>query len=93
MKGDVAAFRAALSERADDFVAVSQRGKAAGAVHHQFGIGDDYVLVIDEWDSPANFEQFFSDPELQKFIGDVGGDTSAPPDITIAEAVDSSDKF
>jgi hypothetical protein len=93
VKGDSAKFRTALGEKGDKFKEISERGKAAGAIHHQFGIGEDYVLVIDEWDSPANFEAFFSDPQLQEFIGSVGGDTSAPPEIVVAEAVDSTDKF
>jgi hypothetical protein len=32
-----------------------------------------------------------SDPEA--FIATVGGDTSAPPDITVTEAIDSADQF
>ena len=93
MSGDVATFRAALTDRGDDFVAISERGKAAGAVHHRFGIGDGFVLVVDEWEAADQFEKFFSDPELQKFIGEVGGDVSSPPDITITEAVSSPDEF
>jgi quinol monooxygenase YgiN len=93
VKGDVAKFRSALAERADEFVAVAEKGKAAGAIHHRFGIGDGYVLVVDEWGSGEQFEKFFGDPALQEFIGSIGGDTSAPPDITVTEAVASPDEF
>ncbi|HLY34850.1 MAG TPA: hypothetical protein VKQ07_09985 [Jatrophihabitantaceae bacterium] len=93
MNGDVDTFRRALSERSGEFVKISSRGRESGAVHHQFGIGDGYVLVVDEWDSAEQFQAFFSDPELQQFIGEVGGDTSAPPEITVVEAVASADKF
>lgn len=37
-------------------------GKAAGAIHHRFGIGDGFVAVIDEWESVEHFQKFFSNP-------------------------------
>lgn len=61
---DTSAFRKALSERADEFQAVSSRAQGAGAIHHRFGIGDGYVFVTDEWTSKAAFDEFFSNPEL-----------------------------
>ncbi|KAA1419506.1 hypothetical protein F0U44_13850 [Nocardioides humilatus] len=90
---DVELFQKSLDARGDEFVAISQRGKAAGAIHHEFGVGPDYVLVIDEWDTAENFEAFFTSPELQAFIPTIGGDTSVPPEITFATALDSLDKF
>jgi quinol monooxygenase YgiN len=51
------------------------------------------VLVVDEWETPQDFEKFFGDPDLQAFIGSIGGDTSAPPEMTITEAVSSADEF
>ena len=66
---------------------------SVGAIHHRFGVGDGYVLVMDEWESPQDFEKFFGDPDLQAFIASIGGDTSAPPDLTITEAISSADEF
>lgn len=91
--GDTDAFRKALTERSDEFQAISERSRTVGAIHHRFGVGDGYVLVVDEWESPQQFEAFFTDPKLQQFIGEVGGDTSTPPDITVTEAVVSADMF
>ncbi|MFF2316512.1 hypothetical protein ACFVTE_09605 [Arthrobacter sp. NPDC058097] len=34
-----------------------------------------------------------SDPELKTFIGSVGGDPNAAPQITVGQAIDSPDKF
>ena len=51
------------------------------------------MLVVDEWDSVAHFEKFFSTPELQAFIGSTGGDPNTPPEITVTEAVESADQF
>jgi quinol monooxygenase YgiN len=70
----------------------AESAKAAGAIHHRFGIGDGYVVVVDEWESPSAFEAFMSDPELQQFIASAGA-AAGPPDVTITEAVRSPDEF
>ena len=92
-QGDTDKFRRSLEERADEFAKISEESKGVGGLHHRFGIGDGFVLVVDEWESVEQFEKFFGDPELQAFIGTVGGDTSAPPEITVAEAISSVDEF
>jgi hypothetical protein len=91
--GDTNVFRKSLKERGDDYVEVTGRAREAGALHHQFAVGDGFVLVIDEWESAGAFEKFFSDPQLMTFIGSVGGDTSVAPETTFGESVDSPDKF
>jgi len=93
MKGDVAKFRQALRDRAGEFEKVAERGREAGALHHRFGAGDGYVLIVDEWEHAEQFQAFFGDPELQAFVGSVGGDHSAPPEITVTEAISSPDEF
>lgn len=91
--GDTSVFTKSLEERADEFRDFRARGQEAGAIHHQFAIGDGFVLIIDEWESTEAFEKFFGDPELQAFVGSVGGDPNKAPEIIVAEAVDSPDKF
>ena len=91
-KGDTAVFRQALRERADEFAKISDASKSVGGLHHRFGVGDGFALVIDEWASVEQFQQFFSDPALQAFIGTVGA-AQEPPEITVAEAVASADEF
>ncbi len=49
-------------------------------------------MVVDEWESADHFQRFFADPELQSFIASTGAD-SAPPELTITEAVSSADEF
>ena len=51
-----------------------------------------FVLIVDEWASIADFQQFFANPDLQAFIGSVGGDPAAP-EITVTEALASPDEF
>jgi hypothetical protein len=91
-QGDTERFRQALTERADEFADFGERARAAGAIHHRFGVGDGLVVVVDEWGTIDQFQQFFSDPQLQAFIASTGA-ASGPPDLTITEAVASSDQF
>jgi hypothetical protein len=91
-QGDTAKFGQALTDRAGEFAKIADMAKAAGGVHHRFGIGDGFVVIVDEWESVEHFQQFFSDPDLQAFIGSVGA-APAPPEITVAEAVSSPDQY
>lgn len=92
VSGDTSVFTKSLEERADEYRNWGERGQAAGAIHHQFAIGQGFVLVIDEWESLEAFQKFFGDPEIQAFIGSVGGDPNVAPEITVGESVDSPDK-
>jgi len=91
-QGNTDAFRRAMADRADEFVKTSEASRAAGAIHHRFAVGDGFVQVVDEWDSFEHFQQFFSNPELQAFIGSVGA-APQPPEVTVAEAIASPDQF
>jgi hypothetical protein len=91
-QGDTAKFGQALTDRAGEFAKIADMAKAAGGVHHRFGLGDGFVVIVDEWESVEHFQQFFSNPDLQAFIGSVGA-APAPPEITVAEAVSSPDQY
>jgi quinol monooxygenase YgiN len=91
--GDTARFRRALTERAGEFEKVRDSARQSGAIHHRFGIGDGFVVVMDEWESAEHFERFFADPDLQAFISSTGAVSDAPPEITVTEAVASPDQF
>jgi quinol monooxygenase YgiN len=90
--GDTGKFRQSLTERAGEYEKIAGMARAAGGVHHRFGIGDGFVLVVDEWESADHFGQFFANPELHEFIGSVGGDPGQP-EITVTEAVSSPDQY
>ena len=90
--GDTATFRQALADRTEEFAKLKESAMAAGGIHHRFGVGDGFVLVVDEWESLQHFERFFGDPSLQAFIGTLGADP-VPPEITVAEAVASPDQY
>jgi hypothetical protein len=91
-QGDTAKFRRALTERSGEFAKISDMARSAGGIHHRFGVGDGFVMIIDEWETAEQFQQFFSNPDLQAFIGSVGA-APAPPEITVAEAVASPDQY
>jgi hypothetical protein len=89
---DTDAFQKALAERGSEFKDIGDRAQGVGAIHHRFGVGDGFVMVVDEWETAAAFETFFGDPELQAFIGGIGA-SPAPPEITVTEVVSSPDEF
>jgi hypothetical protein len=91
-QGDTDVFRRSLTERAADLEKMAARARAAGGIHHRFGIGDGFVMVVDEWETVEQFQSFFADPEIQAFIGSVGA-APTPPEILIAEAVSSPDQY
>jgi quinol monooxygenase YgiN len=91
-KGDTARFQRALVDRADEFAKIAEGARAVGGLHHRFGVGDGYVLIVDEWESVEHFQKFMADPDLQAFIGSVGG-APEPPEVIVAEAITSPDEF
>ena len=74
------------------FAKISEESKGVGELHHRFGIGDGFVLVVDEWESVEQFQAFMANPDLQAFIGSVGG-APVPPEVIVAEAITSPDEF
>ena len=92
IRGDTARFSQALKDRASEFAQIADRAKTVGAIHHQFGVGDGYVMVVDEWETADPFQKFFSDPDLQAFITSVGG-LAGPPEMTVGTAMQSADQF
>ena len=90
--GDTAKFGQAMADRASEFAEIGDRTKSAGGIHHRFGVGDGFIVVVDEWESVQHFESFFSDPNLQAFIGSAGADPG-PPELIVAEAISSPDQY
>ena len=91
-KGDTAVFQQALAGRAGEFEKNGAASRAVGGVHHRFGIGDGYVMVVDEWESIEQFQQFFANPEMQAWIGTLGA-APEPPEMIVAQAVSSPDEY
>jgi len=84
--GDTATFRQGLEERTAEFQKVVSTAQGQGCLHHQFGIGDGFALVVDEWESVEQFQQFMADPDVQAFIASTGA-SPEPPLVIVAEAL------
>jgi quinol monooxygenase YgiN len=91
-QGDTAKFRQALVDRAAEFEEIADRAQEVGAIHHRFGVGDGFVVIVDEWESVDHFQKFMADPDLQAFIASVGA-AGGPPEMIVSEAVSSPDEF
>jgi quinol monooxygenase YgiN len=92
-QGDVAKFHQAITEHADQFAQFARDARTSGGgIHHRFGVGDGYVVVIDEWESVEHFQKFFANPDLQALIA-ASGAAAGPPEITIAEAISTPDEY
>jgi quinol monooxygenase YgiN len=91
-QGDTAKFVQSMKDRADEFKKISEDSKAVGGLHHRFGVGDGFILVVDEWESIEQFQAFMANPDLQAFIGSVGG-APVPPEVIVTEAISSPDEF
>ena len=90
--GDTSQFRDFLESGADRLRSTREAAQAAGCLHHRFGIGEDFVLVIDEWESPEHFQGFFEgNEELMALMRDAGAQSE--PEITFTAAVSSPDQF
>jgi quinol monooxygenase YgiN len=92
-QGDVAKFQQAMTDHGDQFAKMAEHARTSGGgIHHRFGVGDGYVVVVDEWESVEHFEKFFANPDLQALIA-ASGAAPAPPEITIAQAISSPDEY
>jgi hypothetical protein len=56
---DGAAMERAVDQDREKFLAIAERAKSRGAIHHAFYEGDGKIIVVDEWDSPESFHAFF----------------------------------
>jgi quinol monooxygenase YgiN len=92
-QGDVAKFRQAIADHGDQFAKMAAEARGSGGgIHHRFGVGDGFVLVVDEWESAEDFQKFFANPDLQALIV-ASGAASQPPEITVAEAISTPDEY
>jgi hypothetical protein len=88
---DTEQFKAWVASDADMLVRVSEQGKAAGAIHHRFGIGDGEILIVDEWESAEAFQGFFASDEIAAAMQ--AGGAQGPPDVAFYEAIETADQF
>jgi hypothetical protein len=92
MAADPANVRKLWADRKADMEQVAKEAQAAGALHHRWGFGDGYVVILDEWPDAESFQKFFSSNEtIPTFMQEAG--VQGPPEFTIVEAVEGPDHF
>ena len=89
---DTEAFRAFANDNPDTLTAIADRGRALGAIHHRFGIGNGNVIVVDEWDKAEAFQSFFEGNEEIAAVMQAAG-ASGPPQVAVYEALETADQF
>ena len=92
LHADPARIQKLWKDRAEDFKGVRKEAEAAGALHHRWGIGDGFVVLIDEWPDAESFETFFhGNATIPSLMQEAG--VQAPPEFTIVEAATGPDEF
>ena len=81
--GDTDTFEKFIAANSELVLELTDRSKAAGCVGHRFAVGDGYVLVVDEWGKPEQFEAFISSPDIQSVMAQMGA--TGEPEITMAD--------
>src|SRR6266516_5519884 len=88
--GDTERFRQFFSSEGERLSAIADTAREQGCLHHRFGVGDGYVLVVDEWESPEHFQRFFEGNDQIEAVMHESGD-QGKPEITFSDALDTPD--
>jgi quinol monooxygenase YgiN len=89
--GDTDEFRRFIDTDAEFMQRLGSEAKAQGAIHHRFGVGDGFVVVVDEWESAEAFQKFFQRDDIAQAILRAGA--QGEPEITVTEAIETPDQF
>ena len=82
--GDTTTFESLMAQSADRVLDLTEKAKAGGCLGHRFGVGDGEVVVVDVWETPEQFQAFFSSPDIQAVLGEMGA--QGEPQITFSQA-------
>ena len=92
VQGDTEKFREFVASEQDTLRKIADDARAAGCLHHRFGVGDGFVLVVDEWESAERFQSFFEgNPDIERVMREAGA--QGEPEIGFTEAVETADQF
>ncbi len=67
-----------------------QVGQPQGLIRHRTFATEDEVVVVDEWESPEDFQRFIQQPEMQRTLADVG---ASQPQMLFARKLELGDDF
>lgn len=89
---DASSIEQAARDNHDTLIAITDRAKEQGCVHHRFYADNGSVVVVDEWDTPEHFQQFFSsDPEIPTIMASAG--VQGEPQVRVLRPLDVDDNF
>jgi len=89
---DPAKFEEVATRHKDTMLAIAERAKAQGCIHHRFAAQDGQIVAIDEWESPEAFQRFFeSEQDIPKLFEEVG--VTGQPQPEFFRPIDVGDSF
>jgi hypothetical protein len=92
MQADPARLEEAARENQDTLLAIADRAKGQGCIHHTFAARDSEVIVMDEWESEEAFQRFFeADPDIPSLMQKAG--VSGEPEIKFYRPLRLGDEF
>jgi hypothetical protein len=92
VSGDTDKFREFVAREPDRLRKIADAARASGCIHHRFGVGDGYVVVVDEWETADAFQQFFkTNPDIPDVMRDAGA--QGEPEFDFTDAVETADQF
>jgi len=82
----------AIRDNHDAIMAIVDRSKQQGCLHHRFYGEDGHVVSVDEWETPEAFQQFFSsDPDIPTVMAAAG--VEGQPEVRVLRPLDVDDGF
>jgi len=81
---DTGMFEKFMAENPGRVIELTEKAKAGGCRGHRFAVGDGEVVVIDDWGTAEQFQTFFSSPDIQGVMGEMGA--RGEPRVTFADA-------
>jgi heme-degrading monooxygenase HmoA len=91
---DPARFEEVVNSNHERLVAIAERGRQAGAIHHRFFANEagGEILIVDEWPDAESFRSFFdSSSDIGEMMGEAG--VSERPEPVFWRELDTPDKF
>jgi hypothetical protein len=91
---DPGRFDEVVNGNRDRMMAIAERGKQAGAIHHRFYANEagGEILIVDEWPDADTFKRFFDDATDIGELMQAAGVTERPTPEFWRE-LDTPDKF
>jgi heme-degrading monooxygenase HmoA len=90
---DPGQFLKTITQDTPRLIAIAEDAKQYGVLSHRFVAGDNEVLAIDEWQSRAAFDAFFSGPSqrlIEAMMTEAG--VTTPPVVAFYESLETPDR-